>query len=79
MLLLLKLICSNDSVKDNEENVYVCIHAVLNIFTMKDYSIIILLQVKEAKKNVQEDEENTIAESSFQSHIIGKVHAWAPF
>lgn len=34
--------------------------------------IFLLLQVKETNENLQEDEEDTIVDSAFQSHIIGK-------
>jgi hypothetical protein len=35
-------------------------------------SIFLLLQIKEANEHLEEDEEDTIADSAFQSHITGK-------
>lgn len=32
----------------------------------------LLLQVKETTENLKEDEEDTVVDSAFQSHIIGK-------
>lgn len=36
------------------------------------FFLLLLLQIKETNENLQEDEEDTIADSAFQSHIIGK-------
>lgn len=37
-------------------------------------SIPLFLQIREANEHLQEDEEDTVADSAFQSHTIGKIH-----